>query len=148
MTRFRLVPSTHLVLFREGKVLLLRRFQTGWYDGDYSVIAGHLDGNETVRKAMIREAKEEAGIEINEEDLVIVHVMHRKEEQKDKDLVERVDFFVTTATWSGEIQNKEPSKCDDISWFPVDKLPENMVPYVRSGIQSILKKELYSEFGW
>lgn len=75
MERFKLVTSVHLILIKEGKVLLLRRYHTGYEDGNYSVVAGHIDGNESVIRAMQREAMEEAGIKIQEMDLKIVHVM-------------------------------------------------------------------------
>src|SRR3989338_3830927 len=60
--RFKLIPEVYLVLVRDKKVLLSRRFQTGYEDGNYSMIAGHADGNETMREALAREAKEEAEI--------------------------------------------------------------------------------------
>ncbi|HEC35073.1 MAG TPA: NUDIX domain-containing protein, partial [Anaerolineae bacterium] len=85
--RFRLLSAVHLFLVRDGKVLLLRRFNTGYEDGKYSVIAGHLDGNEEIKTAMIREAREEAGIEIAPQDLQVVGVMHRRSDD------ERIDFF-------------------------------------------------------
>ena len=89
MERFKLVVAVHLILIENGKILLLRRYNTGYEDGNYSVVAGHVDGNESVIHAMKREAFEEAGITIKEEDLDIVHVMHRKTPER-----ESIDYFV------------------------------------------------------
>ena len=54
--------AVYLLLLREGHVLLLRRHNTGYEDGNYSVIAGHVDPGERVTQALVREAAEEAGI--------------------------------------------------------------------------------------
>lgn len=67
--RFKITPAVHLLLIKNGKILLLRRKNTGFYDGSYSVVAGHLDGGETATSAMIRETKEECGITLNFESL-------------------------------------------------------------------------------
>lgn len=86
--RFKMPVAAHLLLFDNNKILLLRRFNTGYEDGKYSVIAGHLDGNEEIKTAIIREAKEEAGIDICPENVEIVGVMHRKSDHD-----ERIDFL-------------------------------------------------------
>lgn len=142
--KFRLRCAVHLILTRGEETLLLRRFRTGWMDGNYSVIAGHIDGNEPILRAMVREAKEEGGIDIAENHLMVVHTMHRRSE----DGLEYIDFFLTSEQWEGEPRIMEQDKCDDLSWFPLAALPENMVPYVRSGLEKYLAKEPFSEFGW
>lgn len=112
-------------------------------DGWYGLPAGHLDGNETAREGGAREFREEIGIDVNPEDLRVVHVMHRKSDQD-----ERIDFFMTTGKYEGTIENKEPDKCDDLQWFSLNELPENTIDYVRAAIEAYRKGETYSEYGW
>lgn len=55
--RVRAAVSVHLFLRQESEILLLRQYQTGNEDGNYSVPAGHVELNEEVRRAMDRERK-------------------------------------------------------------------------------------------
>lgn len=140
--RARFPVTVHLLFFRENRILLIRRFKTGFRDGEYSVPAGHLDGDETVKAAAAREALEEVGVHIEPQDLFFSSVMHRNEGD------ERVDFFVHVRAWSGEPVNNEPHKCDDLRWEEVDSLPGNTVPYVRQAIQNHFDGIRFDEFGW
>lgn len=132
--------TVHLLFFREEKILLLRRFNTGYADGQYSVPAGHLDGGETVLAAAAREALEETGIRLDLTDLGFSSVMHRMEDE------ERVDFFVHVRRWQGEPANTEPDKCDELRWVNLGELPENTIPYVRKAIQNHQAGVVFDEF--
>jgi len=140
--RFKLVSAVHLLLVRDGKVLLLRRRNTGYEDGNYSVVAGHLNGDEEVKAAAIREAQEEAGIDIAPEDLRVVGVMHRRSDD------ERIDFFLAASSWSREVVNNEPEKCGELAWFDMGDLPDDVVPYVRRGIENYRRGVWFDSFGW
>jgi 8-oxo-dGTP diphosphatase len=140
--------TVHLLFFRENQILLLRRFNTGFEDGNYSVPAGHLDGGETVRMAAAREAREEIGVHIEVEDIAFATVMHRKSNDTLSGTSERVDFFVHVKAWDGEPYNAEPNKCDELRWCNLEALPENAIPYVRRAIRNFLDGSSYDEFGW
>lgn len=142
MNRFRIIAEAHLILIRDRQILMLQRANTGYEDGNYSVVAGHFDGGESGRAAMVREAAEEAGLVLREDDLKLFHVCHRQSDE------ERVSFFYQAAHWAGEPRNLEPHKCSDLSWFGIDALPVNTVPYVRQAIELGLAGVRYSELGW
>ena len=142
MARFQLIPEVHLVLRRGEQVLLLRRFNTGYDDGRYSLVAGHVDGGETARAALCREAREEAGLHIAPEDLALVHLIHRRSDG------ERLSMFFSAARWQGEPRNLEPHKCSELGWFDAAALPEPMVPCARHALAHIARGSVYSEFGW
>jgi len=125
---YRGVVATHLLLRRSESILLLRRYKTGWEDGKYSVVAGHVDPFESAIDAMLREAWEEAGIRIEAGDLEFAHVMHRRKANGE----ERVDVWFTCERWNGELHNAEPQKCDDLRWFTWENLPPNLINYVRT----------------
>ena len=76
--RFTLRCAVYLFMIKSNKILLLKRINTGWKDGEYGVPAGHLEKNETVLQAAVREAREETTMEIDEKDLKFIHIMHRK----------------------------------------------------------------------
>ncbi|WP_105614627.1 NUDIX hydrolase [Vallitalea okinawensis] len=141
--RFVMPVAVHLFLMKEDEVLLLRRYNTGYEDGNYSVVAGHVDGNEDFITAMIREAKEEAGITIERQNMIPVQVMHRK-----KDHEERIDYFLVANQWQGDIVNMEPNKCDELKWFNVKDLPKNIIPYIKWGLDNYQQGVQFSQFGW
>ena len=140
--RFLVPLAVHLFLIDQERILLLRRYNTGYEDGNYSLIAGHVDGKETVIQAIMREAKEEAGIVISEKDIEISQVMQRKSDD------ERIDYFLTCKKWEGEIKIMEPNKCDRLEWFPINSLPNNTIPYIQESVSKYLDGEKFTILGF
>lgn len=141
--RHKAVPAVYLFLEHDGKYLLGRRCNTGYQDGNYNVPSGHVEEGELPVEAMIREAREEIGIELTPEDLEFVHFSYRLKHDATGD---RVDVFFKANRWSGELRNTEPEKCDDLQWFALDAFPSNMTPHVREAFKAMLDKEVFSEF--
>jgi 8-oxo-dGTP diphosphatase len=140
--RFRLRSAVHIFLRRGDTVLLLRRYRTGYEDGKYSVVAGHLEGGETVRAAAAREVREEVGLTLAPQEIEVVGVMHRMSND------ERIDWFVSALTWRGEPRNLEPGKCDELRWCALDDLPDNTIPYVRRALENAQRGIWFDSYGW
>lgn len=137
--------AIHLLLVKDDKVLLLRRFNTGYEDGKYSLVAGHVEKGESIIDAGIREAKEEVGVVILPENLIMCGSMHRKSDD------ERIDYFGYVRIWENEPINLEKNKCDDLCWAKWDEIPNNTIPYIKEAILKTFTQPYflwYEEFGW
>ena len=135
--------ASYVMLQRDAKILMLRRYNTGYEDGKYSFIAGHVEAQESCTQAALREAREEAGIDLELGDLHVAHILHRLAPD-----AEIIDVFYSAPKWHGEIANREPHKCDDLRWFPMNRLPRNTIGYIRHVIEHIQRGVMYSEYGW
>ena len=138
--RFLVRVAVYLMLIKNNKILLARRFNVDWMNGKYSLIAGHIEGNESVSQAIIREAREEAGIKIRKSNLEPATVIHRMSPDH-----EYIDFFFVCKKWIGSPTIIEPEKCDDMSWFSLNDLPKNLLPYIREAISNYQNKISFSE---
>lgn len=122
--------GVHVVLARGGRVLMMRRAGTGFFDGLFSLPGGHVEPGESVRMTAVRELREELGLALDPQGLRMLGVVHRLSDSN------RIDFFLAAAQWSGEPRICEPHKCDRLDWFSRDALPANSVPYVRRALEA------------
>lgn len=174
MQKHKVIPSGYVVLkrrrylkegekFEDGnfvdEVLLLRRFATGYMDGMYGLPAGHGEAFESLIGCAIREAREEVGVNLWEENEISVekygvgtglklgHIMNRYSGKYSEDC--RIDGFFVLENYDekihGEIKNMEVEKCDDLSWFPVSNLPNNIISYIKLALENMEKNILFSE---
>ena len=137
--RHTIIPAVHLFIIRDGKISLARRCNTGWWDGSWSVIAWHVEEHEMPIEAMIREAREEAGIDLIG-NIQCIHSMYRTDHHGD-----RIDFFFMAEEIWGEIVIQEPDKCDGIEWFDLQNLPKNIIPYILQAITLSQQGITYSQ---
>lgn len=129
--RNKTIPTVYLVLRRDNEILLMRHQGSGYYDGWYSVPAGHVEAGELPLDALLRETKEELGITLDKEHTHFAHAMYRTKHDETGD---RTDYFFVTTRWEGEPTVREPHKCDDVRWFPLHALPKNMMHHVRKAL--------------
>ncbi|HEY5833792.1 methyltransferase domain-containing protein [Streptomyces sp.] len=127
------IVDVHLILLRDDEVLLARRAGTGYADGLLHAPSGHLEDGEDVRSGMIREAHEEIGVELAPDELEAALVMqHRAPDGR-----ARIGwFFAARHDSAREPVNREPGKCSELGWYPLDALPDDMVAYCRAGLDA------------
>jgi 8-oxo-dGTP pyrophosphatase MutT (NUDIX family) len=102
---------------RDGRVLTLRRYNTGWSDGMYTLPAGHVDAGESVADAAVRELKEETSLEVDFDNIRFVHIMQRESDAP------YFDFYFETKLLGDSVPKiMEPEKCDDLQWVDISKL--------------------------
>lgn len=137
------IPVTvQLLLEKDNKILLMKRKNTGYEDGKYCLPGGHVEKNEEIKKAMIREAKEEIGIDILSQELKLYKILNRKISQD----IEYIDFIFKSRSWSGNIENKENDKCEEIKWIKKKEIPENTLEYLKEVVKE--DGENYIPYGW
>ncbi len=145
--RHKITPAVFIILQKgkgkNRKILLSRRHNTGDKDGFYSFPAGHAEPGERFVDCIIREAKEEIGINLKEKDLRFIHISHNYYSDKENDPYINIYFLATK--WGGEIKNMEPNKCDELIWCPINSLPQNTIFYIKEIVKAILNKKVLSE---
>ncbi|WP_346387804.1 NUDIX domain-containing protein [Nocardioides sp.] len=140
-----------MFLMRDGatgaEVLLQLRRNTGYMDDHWAAAAaGHVERGETAFDAARREAREE--LDVADLDLLFVTAMQRTASGEPID--ERIDFFFTSRSWTGEPRIVEPDKCAELRWCALDALPDAVVPHELSVLDGIRTgtTTAYSTFGF
>lgn len=141
--RYKLSLSVFMILRDGNRVLLIKRGNTGWMDGYYSLPAGAIDGDESLTHEIVRETKEEVNVDVDVKDAIYVHTMHNTTNGE-----EWVGSYFMTEKWKGEPIVNEPHKHTEVRWVDIDDIPEKTIPYVKQALKAVGNKEIYSEFGW
>ena len=146
--RYTLRCAVFLILTKveNGKeyILLQKRYNTGLLDGKFDVsCSGHLEKGETVTQAMIRETREELGIGIEPSDLKYSSVMHSKFSE-----VEYIFVIFSSNKFKGNVSIMEPDKCNELRWFDINNLPDNLPDTRKIMIENYKNNNLYSEYGF
>jgi 8-oxo-dGTP pyrophosphatase MutT (NUDIX family) len=109
--------------------------------------SGKAESSENAVGAVIREAREEIGIRLTEDEINFAATVHCR--NSDTDI--RVGlFFQATARRSpvGAPYNAEPHKCAKVAWYPMSMLPATTMPYSALGISLYQRKASFGTTGW
>ncbi len=131
-----------LLLINEDKILMMKRKNTGYMDGMYAFVAGHVEEGESLKQAMVREAKEEAGIDINEDDLEFICGIREKSHCR------YINFFFKADKYSGIPQIMEKDKCEILEWIDINNIPENTIEAEKRAINNYFNKVPFDEYNF
>ena len=132
-SRHRVLVAVHVIVEAEatGNVLLLRRKNTGFMDGHLSLPSGHLEADETLVDAAVRELYEETGIVASPAALALHALAHRRYPTR-----EYLHVFFRATAWEGTPHNAEPAKCDGVAFYVMTPPPPDMIPYEREALEA------------
>jgi 8-oxo-dGTP diphosphatase len=123
-----------LVVDTQKRVLLTLRNRAP-EAGSWSIVGGKVDFLERLEQCAVREAREEAGVEVELVRLLCVtdHVLPDEEQH-----------WVAPAYLgrivSGEAKNCEPDKAREVRWFELDRIPENLTMTARNAIEAYVRQ--------
>jgi len=123
------------------KILLHRRQNTGYQDGKLDIAgSGHVDKGETAMEAVVRECREELGIEVKIENLTFAHLQHRLS-------YDRIyyDIYFIVNNFQGTPSIMEPEKCSELVWYDLDNLPNDIIECRKMVLKEYIKSSFYSE---
>jgi phosphate uptake regulator/8-oxo-dGTP pyrophosphatase MutT (NUDIX family) len=143
---FRAAVAVYGILRDGDRLLLLRRAGTGYRDGQWSLPAGHLDGGEDAVSGLVRELREELGIEADPDGCRLLLVMHSAAE--DAEDSEYVNLFFAVDRWAGEPRIAEPDKCSDLRWTDPGAMPADVVDHTAEALAAIERGDWLVLRGW
>jgi len=132
---------TDLLLIRKNKktkkeecLLYLKK-----RDKTYQLPGGHVEEGLDLENTIIKQTKEQVNLIIDKKDLEIKHIMYYCKGNK-------IYFVFQSNKFNGKINNNKPEEYDDIRWFELDNLPENMPIKLKKTMNEIKDNILYSEY--
>jgi ADP-ribose pyrophosphatase YjhB (NUDIX family) len=131
----RIVPSASTIVVKEGKILLQRRSDTGFW----ALPGGAMEIGETIGEAAIRETKEETGLDVELEYIVGIYTNPRHVVALSNGEV-RQQFSVCFACQIVRGEMKISEESTDIGFFSPEEIEQlNIHPSIRLRIQHFLE---------
>lgn len=132
--------AVHAFLVKDDKLLLMQRANSGYFDGWWSVPAGHVEAGETYWEALQRELYEETLVKPGA-DIQPKHIMQRIRPNDD-----RIDYFYLLDSWVGNPEIGEPDKCGQLQWTKIGLWPTETIPYIKFAWEKISQNLPFSYF--
>ena len=101
----------------------MQRANTEVMDGHYTFPGGHVESDERLEQAVVRETFEEVGIEVQSVEPVCL-----------LPYAQGLNLIFESERWHGEALNREPDKCTHVGWHPISELPQPLVPWLERAL--------------
>ena len=128
-------PTVRILIFNtKGELLLIKSHK---WPGSYVVPGGHVELGETLKETVIREAKEETGLDVHD-----LHFLGWQEFIYDPSFWKRRHFlFFDYACQSESDQVILNDEAEDYLWVPLGEALElPLDPYTRTSVLEFLKR--------
>ncbi len=125
-----------VIIIKDKKVLLGKRINS-LGAGTWALPGGHLEFNESIEDCAKREVLEETGLIIKN-----IRCSRYTNDIFSKEQKHYVTLFVTAAYDHGDLELKEPHKCEQWSWFHWDELPGPKFPPLEKLLEQYELKDL------
>jgi 8-oxo-dGTP diphosphatase len=129
--------GVNVLVIRDGRILLGKRLKKAGY-GTWGLVGGHLEFGESFSQGAARELLEETGLVATKLEFVGLLNTGPSSAPGSNDHYIQVNFVASE--WAGEPENKEPDICEQLEWFFLDALPENIFPPHKDFIPAYLEK--------
>lgn len=138
--RFKCPITVGVILINDdNEILFQKRSNTGYMDGMYALVSGHLEKNESMTSAIVREVKEEVNLDIMESNVSFACIIRKKND-------DYINSYFKCNTFSGEIVNNELNKCSELKWFSIESLPDNIIPNDKRAINNMINHVVLDEY--
>ena len=104
---------------------------------------GHVDKDESLKMAVVREAREELGINI--EEVKFATLIHKYEPSSGNTYF---NAYFVAGSYIGIPSIEEPEKCTDLQWFDIKYLRIDFINERKQALQNFLSGIAYDEYGW
>ena len=134
------VPVGAILINEDNKILLQKRCNTGYMDGMYAIVSGHLEKNESMLSGIIREVKEEIGVELSSDKVEFVCIIRRGDND------DYINSYFKCDNFAGDVKNMEIDKCTELKWFNINELPDNIIPNDKRAIKNMINNIILDEY--
>lgn len=111
-------------IFNNKNQLLLGLRKSEHANGTWCAPGGHMEYGETNEQAAIREVKEETGIDILAQHLILKGITNDFFEESGKHYI---TLHMLCTYYTGNPKIMEPNKCAEWKWFDLNNLPQNLM---------------------
>jgi 8-oxo-dGTP diphosphatase len=126
-----------VLIARDGCVLMARRV-SGQRPGWWGWVGGKLEFGETLQQCAIREAQEEAGVEVGNLRLLCISSIIVEDQHW-------IDVEFLGEIISGEPHTAAPDELTEWAWYPIDALPSPIFEPAERALKSYRTGTLVNE---